>query len=269
MPEFAEFDINDDILHFNPIKFHRAQANTATFHNCADHTFNGLYNNHVEFDFSSSINQTRTEQNEIEIRESDHWYKLQVGMIFHDWDHAMNEIQKYEKRQGFKTQYYRIKKLKNRDVWRLNLLCPEKDNPHKLVYVAKLVNEHRNYDLDQAHYNFQENMAFTTEMTKNIKFFVTKINLQRISFTTLFKYQWKCLLDKYSNKTGMSFTLRVESYNTKLKRLIFNSNMIILELAKKLTACVLEEDKKTEYALFRVLVLKAALVVTADSILPN
>ncbi|CAG8841003.1 29423_t:CDS:2, partial [Gigaspora margarita] len=43
---------------------------------------------------------------------------------------------------------------------------------------------------------------------------------------------------------GMSSTSRVESYNAKLKRLIFNFNMIILELAKKLIACVLEEDKK-------------------------
>ncbi|CAG8677889.1 2600_t:CDS:1, partial [Ambispora leptoticha] len=43
----------------------------------------------------------------------------------------------------------------------------------------------------------------------------------------------------------------------------------MLELVEKLTACVLEEDKKTEYALFRTSVSKAALVATADTILPN
>ncbi|CAG8720274.1 3829_t:CDS:2 [Gigaspora margarita] len=58
----------------------------------------------------------------------------------------------------------------------INLLCPEKDNPHKLVYITKLVNEHKNHDLDQAHYNFQENIAFTMEITEDVKFFVTKIN---------------------------------------------------------------------------------------------
>ncbi|CAG8787492.1 5377_t:CDS:2, partial [Gigaspora rosea] len=69
--------------------------------------------------------------------------------------------------------------------------------------------------------------------------------------------------------TGMSSTSWVESFNAKLKILIFNFNMTILELAEKLTACVLEEDKKTEYALFCASVLKAALVATTDSILPN
>ncbi|CAG8676554.1 42399_t:CDS:1 [Gigaspora margarita] len=159
MLEFAEFDINNNILH---IEFHRAQANTTMFHSwdhvingiayddeyknlimgstsncsqininwnnmtnridtlyedefdvenesnfilnlegayqekfeanttfydwdCANHTFNELYNNNqVEFDVSSGINQTRTEQNEIKILENQHQYELQVGMIFHD-----------------------------------------------------------------------------------------------------------------------------------------------------------------------------------------
>ncbi|CAG8803504.1 15548_t:CDS:2, partial [Cetraspora pellucida] len=40
-------------------------------------------------------------------------------------------------------------------------------------------------------------------------------------------------------------------------------------LAEKLMIYVLEEDKKTEYILFCMLVPKAALVVTADSILLN
>ncbi|CAG8840854.1 43166_t:CDS:2, partial [Gigaspora margarita] len=67
----------------------------------------------------------------------------------------------------------------------------------------------------------------------------------------------------------MSSTSRVESYNSKIKKLIFNSNTTLLELAEKLSACILEEDKKTEYALFRALIPKAVLVATADTILPN
>ncbi|CAG8824656.1 17432_t:CDS:2, partial [Gigaspora margarita] len=68
-------------------------------------------------------------------------------------------------------------------------------------------------------------------------------------------------LQDQTNDARMSFTSWVESYNSKIKRLIFNSNMTILELAEKLTACVLEEDKKQTP--------KAALVVMADTILPN
>ncbi|CAG8480192.1 10459_t:CDS:2 [Scutellospora calospora] len=67
----------------------------------------------------------------------------------------------------------------------------------------------------------------------------------------------------------MSSTSRVESYNSKIKRLIFNSNTTLLELAEKLSVCILEEDKKTEYALFRASIPKAVLVATANTILPN
>ncbi|CAG8569833.1 9946_t:CDS:2, partial [Gigaspora rosea] len=42
-----------------------------------------------------------------------------------------------------------------------------------------------------------------------------------------------------------------------------------IKLAEKLTACILEEDKKTEYALFRASVPKAVLVATANTIFPN
>ncbi|CAG8774665.1 12415_t:CDS:2 [Gigaspora margarita] len=67
----------------------------------------------------------------------------------------------------------------------------------------------------------------------------------------------------------MSSTSRVESYNLKVKKLIFNSNISLLELVEKLTVCIVKEDKKTEYALFHASVLKTALVVIANTILPN
>ncbi|CAG8847721.1 30678_t:CDS:1, partial [Racocetra persica] len=52
-------------------------------------------------------------------------------------------------------------------TWQINLLCPEKENPNKAVYISKLINEHQNHELDQAHYNFQENVAFTKEMIED------------------------------------------------------------------------------------------------------
>ncbi|CAG8847437.1 31805_t:CDS:2, partial [Gigaspora margarita] len=68
---------------------------------------------------------------------------------------------------------------------------------------------------------------------------------------------------------GMSLTLQIKSYNSKLKRLIFNFNTTMLELVDKLIACVLEENIKTDYALFCISISKAALVAIADTILSN
>ncbi|CAG8509091.1 7140_t:CDS:2, partial [Gigaspora rosea] len=45
--------------------------------------------------------------------------------------------------------------------------------------------------------------------------------------------------------------------------------MAFFILAEKLSVCILEEDKKTEYALFRASILKTVLTATADTILPN
>ncbi|CAG8595289.1 40420_t:CDS:2 [Gigaspora margarita] len=68
---------------------------------------------------------------------------------------------------------------------------------------------------------------------------------------------------------GMSSTSWVESYNSKVKKLIFNSNISLLELVEKLTVSIVKEDKKTEYALFRASVPKTALVAIADTIFLN
>ncbi|CAG8762210.1 2328_t:CDS:2, partial [Gigaspora rosea] len=87
------------------------------------------------------------------------------------------------------------------------------------------------------------------------------------SFIAIFEYRWECLFEKYN--PGMSSTSQVESYNAKIKRLIFNSNTTLLELAEKLSVCILKEDKKTEYALFRASIPKTVLTVTADTILLN
>ncbi|CAG8661738.1 7392_t:CDS:2, partial [Gigaspora rosea] len=54
-----------------------------------------------------------------------------------------------------------------------------------------------------------------------------------------------------------------------IKRLIFNSNTTLLELAEKLSVCILKENKKTEYTLFRASIPKTVLTSTANTILPN
>ncbi|CAG8494454.1 9140_t:CDS:2, partial [Racocetra fulgida] len=112
------------------------------------------------------------------------------------------------------------------------------------------------------------------------------LEVQRISFVTIFEYCNESVVNYlqqlYANKklwakafvlklfiAGISSMSQVKSYNAKVKRLIFNSNTTLLELVEKLTIYVLEEDKKTEYALFHVLVPKAALVAAADKLSSN
>ncbi|CAG8772436.1 2228_t:CDS:2, partial [Gigaspora margarita] len=241
--------------------------------NCVDNTFNEPNNN----------NQAK--------------FDVNIGMVFRDWDHAMNEITKFEKREEFKVKDPKKKTTTKRIgcIWQINLSCPEKDNSHKLVYIAKLINEHRNHELDQEHYNFQKNIAFTTEMTEDVKFFViqrfrpklcnqsndasqlykdllSKKEVDPWYSITIFEYRWKCLLEKYNNEHVVNYLQRLYTNKdswAKAFRLIFNSNTTLLELAEKLTACILEEDKKMEYTLFCASVPKAALVATADTILPN
>ncbi|CAG8584903.1 9948_t:CDS:2 [Cetraspora pellucida] len=305
-------------------------------------------------------------------------------------DYAMKEVAKYGSKQKFKIRCYRVERSNNiirrctlvcehfgqpeatkskgkkkettskcvGCIWQINLSCSEKNNPHKFVYVTKLIDEHKNHTLDHAHYDFQESLEFTVDMIKDVEFFVTKINcssqqihkaleekysvkifmpvlyrahvwiLQQIKKATFeaiphviftdadpallaaiqeeflmtnafhcmfhiaqniplnlknnlrdFNYL-QCVL--YANKetwakafvlklfiVEMSSTSRVESYNSKVKRLIFNLNTTLLELSEKLSLCILEEDKKTKYALFRASIPKAVLVATADTILPK
>ncbi|CAG8654751.1 5269_t:CDS:2, partial [Gigaspora rosea] len=145
---------------------------------------------------------------------------------------------------------------------------------------------------------------FSTTHALNCKFHIVQNLLLNLKSTLKDRYdefikdffEWKCLLEKYNNENiisylqrvlytnkeswakafvlklftaRMSSTFRVESYNAKIKRLIFNSNTTLLELAEKLSVCILEEDKKTEYALFRASIPKTALTATAGMILLN
>ncbi|CAG8849530.1 30269_t:CDS:2, partial [Gigaspora margarita] len=226
--------------------------------------------------------------------------ELQEGMSFRDWNHAMEEIEKYEKRHGFRMQCYHIEKFKNGDIrrrtivckhygqpevtksknpkkeaiskcvgctWQINLSCPERENPYKIIYITKLVNKNKNHNLDKALYDFIENIEFIPAMINDvIQQFHPKLYDQTNDTSRLYK---ELLKKKKMILDGISSTFRVESYNSKVKKLIFNSNTLLLELVKKLTVCIVKEDKKMEYALFRPSVPKTALVATADTILPN
>ncbi|CAG8705123.1 22185_t:CDS:2, partial [Cetraspora pellucida] len=371
-----------------------------------DNEFDILYNNnHVKFNVSSNvlcnITQNKYECNNVEDVENNRYSELR------------EEVKRYEKEQGFRMCCYHVEKSKNGDIqrcmlvcehfgqpeimkskdpkkkttskcigctWQINLSCLEKENPHKIIYITKLVDEHKNHDLDLSRYNFQENIEFTTEMiqdqvrkaleekyfikiympvlhrkeadpqwyvqvdwdsnskatnhyemalslflvvdnhlssrlvaqaltddetkemhswilqqikkathdaipqviftdadpalvaairdefpttnalhcmfhiTQNIAFnlknhlkdqydeFVKNFfKVQQIGFVPIFEYRWKLLLEKYNN----------------------------VNLVDKLMACVLEEDKKTDYALFHASIPKAALVATASTILSN
>ncbi|CAG8823037.1 21921_t:CDS:1, partial [Gigaspora margarita] len=112
--------------------------------------------------------------------------ELQENKIFLNWNYTMKEVEKYGSKQGFKICCYCVERsnniirrrtlvcehfsqpeaTKSKDkkkettskrigcIWQINLSCPEKNNPHKVVYVTKLVDEYKNHTLDRAHYDF-------------------------------------------------------------------------------------------------------------------
>ncbi|CAG8549230.1 4_t:CDS:2 [Gigaspora rosea] len=171
MPEFAEFDINDDILYTNPIEFYEAQANTAMFHSW----INGIAYNNIYEDLIMGSTSTYPQTNI-------------------NWNNTANRIV---------TLY--------------------KDNRTEFNNCA----DHTINGL----YNNNQVEFDTNDASQLYKELLDKKEADP---------QWYVEADWDPNK-----------------------------LAEKLTACALEEDKKTEYALFRASVPKAALVVMADSILPN
>ncbi|CAG8808547.1 8306_t:CDS:2, partial [Racocetra persica] len=69
-------------------------------------------------------------------------------------------------------------------------------------------NEHKNHDLNQARYNFQENIAFTKEMTDDVEFFVTKMNCSPQQIR-------KALEEKYFDQTNDASKLYQELLNKK------------------------------------------------------
>ena len=112
-------------------------------------------------------------------------------------------------------------------IWQINLSCPEKDNPNKLVYVAKLINEHKNHNLDQARYNFQENIIFITEITEDVKFFETKMNCspQQIH---------KALEEKYFVKVYMPVLQQViQRFRPRLRDQTNDASQLYKELLSK------------------------------------
>ncbi|CAG8599363.1 42117_t:CDS:2, partial [Gigaspora margarita] len=103
-----------------------------------------------------------------------------------DWNYVMKEVKKYRSKRGFNICCYHVErsnstiqrrtlvceyygqpeatKSKNPKkvtiskhvgyTWHINLSYPEKNNSHKVVYITKLIDEHKNHELDKAHYDF-------------------------------------------------------------------------------------------------------------------
>ncbi|CAG8844107.1 13631_t:CDS:2, partial [Gigaspora margarita] len=159
-----------------------------------------------------------------------------------------------------------------RYIWQINLSYPEKNNSHKVVYVTKLVDEHKNHTLDRAHYDFQESLEFTVDMIKDVEFFVTKMKYSSQQIH-------KALEEKHSVKIYMPILHRViRRFRSKPHDQMNNTSHLYEELLKKKEIDPRwyvevdwdhNKDKKTEYALFRASIPKAVLVTTADTILPN
>ncbi|CAG8701225.1 12683_t:CDS:1 [Gigaspora margarita] len=191
--------------------------------------------------------------------ENDQYEELREELIFYDWNLIVNKVDKYERRQGFKMRYYYVQKLKSGDIqrctivceyfgtkskdlnketifkcieytWQINLLCSERKIPNKIVYVAKLVNKHKNYELDLAYYNFYNNIAFTTEMTKDIEFFVKKMNCnsQQIHRSIEEKYFVKIYIQV--------LRLIIQQFHPKLYNQTNNASRLYEELLSKKNA---------------------------------
>ncbi|CAG8725732.1 23632_t:CDS:2, partial [Cetraspora pellucida] len=133
----------------------------------------------------------------------------EIQKVFNSWDVAIEEIEKYACRKGFGTRHLRVKKLENSDVrrctivcehfgcpkqtksknlqnkttskcigctWQINISCPEKENPYRLIYITKIVDKHKNYELNLLYYTFQESLKFSEKMLKDIEFYMKKMN---------------------------------------------------------------------------------------------
>ncbi|CAG8798567.1 24586_t:CDS:2 [Cetraspora pellucida] len=139
----------------------------------------------------------------------------EIQKVFNSWDVAIEEIEKYACRKGFGTRRLYVEKLENGDVqrhtivcehfgcpeqtksknpqnkttskcigctWQINISCLEKENPYRLIYVTKIVDKHKNHELNLPYRTFQESFKFSEKMLKNIEFYVKKMNcsLQQI-----------------------------------------------------------------------------------------
>ncbi|CAG8720578.1 2240_t:CDS:2 [Gigaspora margarita] len=460
MDEFDEITINSDALY----GFASTSASTSYNNILGDNFVNNIlygYQNEINVsDILYNTNQTRYENDDMmnyedtqheNIIENDRFQlinkdpqseELRMNIVFRSWDHTINEIESMGRDKDLRCIATSTKSKDQKKettskcigcTWQINLSCLEKNNSNKIIYITKLVKEHKNHDLDHKYFEFWENLEVTLDMVKDVEFYLTKMNcspqqirkaleekysvkiympvlhwvikrfhskpndqandasylyeellkkkklildgdvilndntaatnhyemalslflevdnhlssrlvaqaltddetkeahtwiLQQIKKATFeatphviftdadpaliaaiqdefptthalnCMFHIKCLLEKYNNENvisylqrvlytnkeswakafvlklfiaGMFSTSRVESYNAKIKRLIFNSNTTLLELAEKLLVCILKKNKKTEYALFHASIPKTALTTTAEMILPN
>ncbi|CAG8480172.1 10458_t:CDS:2 [Scutellospora calospora] len=151
-----------------------------------------LYSDQSEFDIVRNV-ENRNMINCEDVENSDmincEGAKYENMMIY-DWyqlinegaqGYTMKEVKKYRGKQEFRICCYRVERS-NGTIWRRILVymadkpfMSRKNNSHKVIYVTKLINKHKNHSLNRAHYDFRESLEFTVDMIKEVEFFVTKM----------------------------------------------------------------------------------------------
>ncbi|CAG8588178.1 34765_t:CDS:2, partial [Gigaspora margarita] len=125
----------------------------------------------------------------------------------------------------------------------------QKNNPNKIVYVAKLVNEHKNYKLDLACYNIHNNIAFTTEIIEDVYMQVLRQMIQQIcpklhNQTKNASRLYKKLLSKKDADPQCNVVLNNNTSTTNHYELLFL--VVNNYLSSQLVAQALTDDKTKE-----------------------
>ncbi|CAG8757092.1 41473_t:CDS:1, partial [Gigaspora margarita] len=112
------FDFSDNVL------YDCNQIENENIINCKD-TYEIILINMINYKWDGMMNRidNQTELDNNNNNENDQYEELKEELMFHNWNHAANKVDKYRKRQGFKMCYYCVEKLKSRDIQRCTIVC--------------------------------------------------------------------------------------------------------------------------------------------------
>ncbi|CAG8853100.1 39696_t:CDS:2, partial [Gigaspora margarita] len=125
-----KFVVNNDL-------FYEHVVNHNALYDSNQVTFGTLYSNQPDFDIhndveyesdypdNSMINLEGAQHGDIIENKNE---ELKVYVMFRDWDYAMTKIEKYRKRQGFKTRCYCVDRSSN-CIRRRMLVCEHYGKP--------------------------------------------------------------------------------------------------------------------------------------------
>ncbi|CAG8639483.1 11721_t:CDS:2, partial [Racocetra persica] len=182
MEEFEEFTVSNDALYDFSVTDDASYENIWGVNDI-------LYNKQSQFDVSNVLymnDQTEYENNDMMNCEGAQHDMINCEGAQHDMTNSEGTQHDMMNCEGVQSDMPESTKSKDTEkettskrigcIWQINLSCLEKNNPYKIVYVTKLIDEHKNHSLDRARYQFRENLEFIVNMAKEIKFFVTKMN---------------------------------------------------------------------------------------------